>query len=95
MSFPRTRGPLSLRIWERRIRRLYNAVRGGIGGGPCTKPFFNDKRELGDWYRGSLEEVKSDLSAFIFKGTCRDEQGPVQLPTVESTAAVRSARVHL
>src|SRR5438552_51106 len=38
-----------------------------------TVAFFNEKRELGDWYRSSLEEVKSDLSAFIFKGVCRGE----------------------
>src|SRR6478736_3998272 len=35
-----------------------------------TVAFFNEKRELGDWYRSSLDEVKRDLTAFIFKGTC-------------------------
>ncbi len=43
--------------------------------------FFNEKRELGDWYRANLEEVKSDLSTFIFKGVCRGDHGPVQLTT--------------
>src|SRR5215471_1020902 len=46
-----------------------------------TVAFFNEKRELGDWYRKSLDEVKSDLAVFIFKGVCRGEHGPVQLTT--------------
>ena len=46
-----------------------------------TVAFFNEKRELGDWYRSSLDEVKRDLTAFIFKGTCRGEHGLVQLTT--------------
>src|SRR5580765_194697 len=46
-----------------------------------TVAFFNEKRELGDWYRRSLDEVKTDLSAFVFKGVCRGEHGPVQLTT--------------
>src|SRR5262245_34935438 len=32
-----------------------------------TVAFFNEKRELGDWYRTSLEEVKHDLAVFVFK----------------------------
>ncbi len=46
-----------------------------------TVAFFNEKRELGDWYRSNFEEVKSDLSVFLFKGICRGERGPVQLTT--------------
>jgi hypothetical protein len=46
-----------------------------------TVAFFNEKRELGDWYRSNFEEVKSDLSVFLFKGVCRGERGPVQLTT--------------
>jgi hypothetical protein len=46
-----------------------------------TVAFFNEKRELGDWYRSSLDEVKSDLSAFIFKGACQTGHGSVQLTT--------------
>src|SRR5438876_1427508 len=46
-----------------------------------TVAFFNEKRELGDWYRGNFEEVRSDLSVYIFKGVCRGEHGPVQLTT--------------
>src|SRR5215831_10608050 len=46
-----------------------------------TVAFFNEKRELGDWYRSNFDEVKSDLSVFIFKGACRGEHGPVQLTT--------------
>jgi len=46
-----------------------------------TVAFFNEKRELGDWYRTSFDEVKNDLTVFIFKGVCRGERGPVQLTT--------------
>jgi len=64
-----------------------------------TVAFFNEKRELGDWYRGSLEEVKSDLSAFIFKGVCRGAHGPVQLvtkfPVSESLDAYNQRRIGL
>ncbi len=64
-----------------------------------TVAFFNEKRELGDWYRSSLEEVKSDLSAFIFKGTCRGEHGPVQLttkfPVTETVDAFNQGRIPL
>src|SRR5215475_11282815 len=46
-----------------------------------TVAFFNEKRELGDWYRSNFDEVKRDLAVFIFKGTCRGDHGPVQLTT--------------
>jgi len=46
-----------------------------------TVAFFNEKRELGDWYRSNFEEVKNDLAVFIFKGVCRGDRGPVQLTT--------------
>lgn len=46
-----------------------------------TVAFFNEKRELGDWYRSNLEEVKNDLAAFTFKGVCRAEQTTVLLTT--------------
>src|SRR5262245_59977837 len=64
-----------------------------------TVAFFNEKRELGDWYRTSFDEVKSDLSVFIFKGVCRGERGPVQLttkfPVTESVEAYRRDRIPL
>jgi len=64
-----------------------------------TVAFFNEKRELGDWYRSSLEEVKTDLSAFIFKGVCRGEHGPVQLttkfPVSETVEAYNRGRITL
>ena len=43
--------------------------------------FFNEDRRLGDWYHRSLEEVKADLSVYIFKGTCDTNQDRVQLTT--------------
>src|SRR5262245_38618285 len=32
--------------------------------------FFNEDRRLGDWYHRTLEEVRGDLSLYIFKGPC-------------------------
>jgi hypothetical protein len=62
-----------------------------------TVAFFNERRDLGDWYRTSLEEVKSDLAAFVFKGMCRGEHGPVQLttkfPVTESIEAFQRDRI--
>src|SRR5262244_3065912 len=62
-----------------------------------TVAFFNEKRELGDWYRKSLEEVKNDPSVFVFKGVCRGEHGPVQLttkfPVTETIEAYSERRI--
>ena len=64
-----------------------------------TVAFFNEKRELGDWYRKSLDEVKSDLAVFVFKGVCRGEHGPVQLttkfPVTETVEAFSQRRIAL
>jgi hypothetical protein len=64
-----------------------------------TVAFFNEKRELGDWYRATLEEVKSDLAVFSFKGVCRGERAMVQLttkfPVSESIEAYNQQRIAL
>ncbi|HLH31901.1 MAG TPA: hypothetical protein VKY31_11920 [Terriglobia bacterium] len=64
-----------------------------------TVAFFNEKRELGDWYRSNFDEVKTDLSVFIFKGMCRGEHGPVQLttkfPVSESVEAYNQRQIAL
>src|SRR5215470_6783850 len=64
-----------------------------------TVAFFNEKRELGDWYRSNFEEVKRDLSVFVFKGVCRGDHGPVQLttkfPVTESVDAYDQGRIAL
>jgi hypothetical protein len=52
-----------------------------------TVAFFNENRELGDWCRESLEEVKADLAVYTFKGVCSGDQGPVQVATEFPTAA--------
>jgi hypothetical protein len=52
-----------------------------------TVAFFNEDRKLGSWYRESLEDVKADLSLYIFKGNCRGDQGRVQVVTEYPTAA--------
>ena len=43
--------------------------------------FFNEDRRLGDWCRESLEEVKTDLAVYTFKGVCSGDQGAVQVST--------------
>jgi hypothetical protein len=43
--------------------------------------FFNEDRKLGDWYYRSLDEVKSELSVFTFKGDCSTDESSVQLFT--------------
>jgi hypothetical protein len=62
-----------------------------------TVAFFNEKRELGDWYRRNFDEVKTDPAVFIFKGVCRGEHGPVGLttkfPVTESTEAYSEHRI--
>ena len=64
-----------------------------------TVAFFNEKRELGDWYRRNFDEVKTDLAVFTFKGVCRGEHGPVQLatrfPVTESIDAFNEKRIGL
>ena len=64
-----------------------------------TVAFFNEKRELGDWYRSNLDEVKHDLAVFAFSGVCRGEHGPVQLttkfPVTESIQAYTQQQIGL
>lgn len=43
--------------------------------------FFNENRKLGDWYRESMEEVRSDFTVFGFKGACRGDQGSIRVST--------------
>jgi hypothetical protein len=43
--------------------------------------FFNENRKLGDWYRSSIAEVRSDLSVYLFKGTCQGDRGNIELTT--------------
>ena len=52
-----------------------------------TVAFFNENRELGDWCRESLEEVKSDLAVYTFKGTCSGDQGTIQVGMEFPTSA--------
>ena len=60
--------------------------------------FFNEDRKLGDWYHGSLEEVKGDVSTFTFKGSCTTEQSSVLLvtkfPVKESMERYSDGRIH-
>jgi hypothetical protein len=43
--------------------------------------FFNENRKLGDWYRSNIAEVRSDLSVYVFKGTCQGDRGNIELTT--------------
>jgi len=59
--------------------------------------FFNENRKLGDWYRTSLDEVKSDLAAYVFKGGCGGQHASVQVttkfPVDESISAYQQGRI--
>ncbi len=46
-----------------------------------TVAFFNEDRSLGEWCRNSLDEVRSDLSVYIFKGSCKGDRGSIQVTT--------------
>lgn len=46
-----------------------------------TVAFFNEDRSLGEWCHNSIEEVKADLSMYIFKGSCGGDQGAIQVTT--------------
>jgi hypothetical protein len=46
-----------------------------------TVAFFNEDRSLGEWCRNSLEEVKADLSVYIFKGSCKGDRGSIKVTT--------------
>jgi len=43
--------------------------------------FFNRKRSLGDWYRSNINEVREDLSVYLFKGSCQGDRGTIDLTT--------------
>ena len=43
--------------------------------------FFNENRKLAAWYRTNLEEVKTDLSVYTFKGACGGARAALQLKT--------------
>jgi hypothetical protein len=64
-----------------------------------TVAFFNEDRSLGEWCRNSIEEVKTDLSVYLFKGSCKGDQGPVQLstefPIGDSIDAYNAGRISL
>jgi hypothetical protein len=59
--------------------------------------FLNDDRKLGDWHFDNLEDVKSDLVAFVFSGTCRSEQGALRVatsyPVTESMEEFRQGKI--
>lgn len=59
--------------------------------------FFNENRKLGDWYRTSLDEVKSELAAYIFKGACGGQRAAVQVttkfPVDESLKSFQAGRI--
>ncbi len=61
--------------------------------------FFNENRQLGDWCRENLEEVKADLTVYTFRGKCSGGQGSIQVtsefPTTESVEAFNNRRIEL
>jgi hypothetical protein len=59
--------------------------------------FFNEDRRLGDWCRENLEEVKSDLSVYTFKGDCSEKHAVVEVgtefPVAESYELYRQRKI--
>jgi hypothetical protein len=59
--------------------------------------FFNEDRSLGDWCRENLEEVKSDLTVYTFKGDCNQKKAVVEVgtefPVAESYEAYRQRKI--
>jgi hypothetical protein len=60
--------------------------------------FFNENRNYGDWYRTNIDEVKHDLTVYVFKGACRGKRDPVQVttkfPVHESVRAYQEGKIH-
>lgn len=59
--------------------------------------FFNEDRRLGDWHHDNLEEVKRELSQYIFSGTCGTNQSSIRLvtkfPVMDSIRRYNSGRM--
>ncbi len=61
--------------------------------------FFNEDRSLGDWSRESLEEVKSGMTVYTFKGICSGDNGTIKVrsefPTASGIEAYSERRIEL
>jgi hypothetical protein len=61
--------------------------------------FFNEDRRLGDWYHENLDEVKRELSQYIFAGSCGTDQSSIRLvtkfPIMDSVRQYNSGRIKL
>lgn len=60
--------------------------------------FFNEDRSLGDWFRQTLEEVRSDLVVYTFQGDCmgsRDVTVTTEFPTSAGIEDYRQQRIDL
>ena len=59
--------------------------------------FFNEDRRLGDWYHDNLEEVKRELSQYVFSGSCGTNQSSIKLvtkfPVLDSISRYNSGRI--
>jgi hypothetical protein len=62
-----------------------------------TVAFFNEDPRLGAWYYRSLEEVKGDLTQYLFSGSCTGDQSDVQLvtkvPVLDSVERYNAGRI--
>jgi hypothetical protein len=60
--------------------------------------FFNENRSYGDWYRTNIDEVKNDLTVYVFKSACRGKRDPVQVttkfPVHESVRSYQEGKIH-
>jgi hypothetical protein len=59
--------------------------------------FFNEDRRLGDWYHSSLDDVKRELSQYVFSGSCGTNQSSIRLvtkfPVMDSISRYNGGRI--
>jgi hypothetical protein len=61
--------------------------------------FFNEDRDLGNWYRANLAEVKADLTVYTFKGSCAGKSESIRVetryPVAQSLRLYRQRKIEL
>src|SRR5262245_42404345 len=59
--------------------------------------FFNEDRRLGDWYHSTLDDVKRELSQYVFSGSCGTNQSSIKLvtkfPVMDSVSRYNAGRI--
>src|SRR5262249_20459124 len=72
-----------------RAKSLHCSDLAGQSGEWKEVAFLNDDRKLGDWHFESIEDVRNDLTTFVFSGACSSENDSLKVATsyaVQETA---------